>query len=230
MGLVLKQKIQIDSTALYLWITDKTGEHDVVDNDEGWGDPPDNPHLWQSCLLCYVERQASEGGQAANPVGAQYLYDANAGNDKETVFQFFYPADGYYKTWMIRLMVTADGTTSVDGITINDGDYFYMSGTIYEKVAGENVEIIDYSVITEDENVTQTMCETLWQGRLAMKRADDYHEYREKRRGPCNENTVFQELVMVREDIQGAEWGFKGGLTADAQKIVEENLDRYNIG
>lgn len=229
MGLVIKQNIQIDSTVLYQWITDKTGEYDVDDNDEGWGDPPDNPHLYQSCLLCYVERQASAGVQAASPVGAQFIFDSGAGNDKETVFQFNYLGDGYYKIWLSRLMVTNDGITSLDGITLLDGHYFYLSGTIYQKVAGVNVEVTDYSAIVADENVVQTMCETLWQGQLSQKRADDYQEYRLKRRGPCNENTVFQSIVMLREDIQGAEWGFKGGLTTDANAVVEDNLDRYNL-
>jgi len=230
MGLVIKQLNQIDSTAQYLWVTDKTGEYDAASNDEGWGNPPDNPHLNQSCLLCYVELQTSAGVQAASPVGAQFIFDSGAQNDKETVFQFFYLADGYYKTHLIRLMVTNDGVTSLGGISISEGDYYYMSGAIYKKVSGENVLVTDYSEVAADENVVQTMCQLLWQGHLSLKRADDYLEYRQKRKGPCNENTVFQELVMTREDIQGAEYAFKGGLVTEANRVVEDNSDRYNVG
>jgi hypothetical protein len=229
MALTLKQKVQIDQTALYLWITDKTGEYDAVDNDTGWGNLPDNPNLYQSCLLCYVEYQATAGAEEASPVSAQFIYDPSALNSDEKIFQFNYLNDGHYKSWLIRLMVTTDGVTSVDGITISEGDYFYMSGVIYQKLSGQNVEVTDYQPLTEDANLTKTMCNSFWSGKASKEHADKYQEYKEKLVGPCNENTIFQEMVMLREDIGGAFYAFKSGLTVGAQKVAETNIDTYNL-
>ena len=228
MAHTIKQKIQIDATTLYLWITDQTGEYDPAINDTGWGDP--NPELNESCLLCYLERQASEGVEEATPVSAQFIYDPVADNADEKQFQFNYINDGWYKSWLIRLMVTIDGITSVDGATILDGDYFYMSGIIYNKVAGENIVVTDYKELTEDIGLTMTMCDSYWSSKGAQKRVDDYYEYIGKRTGPCNENTVFSEVVMLREDIQGGQWAFKSGLTTHSQKLAESLIDIHNLG
>ena len=231
MALILKQKVQIDSQAgKYLWVTNTTGEYDAADNEGGWGNPPDNPNLNQSCLLCYVEYQATDGVQESSPVSAQFIFDSLATNDEEKIFQFNYISDGHYKTWLIRLMVTNDGVTSIDGVTIVDGDYFYMSGVIYQKVSGQNVVVTDYQPLTEDPNLVKGMCDSFWQACAGIEYADQYFDYTEKRKGPCNENTLFQTCVQLREDIQGAFYAFKNGLTVAAQKAAETNIDKYNLG
>lgn len=229
MALTLKFKTQIDSAADNLFITDKTGEYDAEDNTGGWGSP--NAELNQSAVLAQIIYKRSTGDVSLEPVGTQIRFNSGASNTDEYQFQFTYQNDGYHQQYLMRLPASNDGDFTLEGLGIVDGDYFYLvpQTDVYQKVAGVNVLVEDYTVLIGNENIIQTLCEDLWLGVLSVRRSELYLQYREDRSSGCDISSQFQELRALTEDLIGSDYTFRSGLQTQAQDQVETLLDENHL-
>jgi hypothetical protein len=229
MALTLKLLTQIASDVKDLFITDKTGEYDASDNTGGWGAP--NPELNQSALLAQVVYKASTGDVSLEAVGSPIRYNPAASNTDESQFQFTYVNDGYHIHYLMRLPASNDGSFTLEGFGINEGDYFYFipQSDVYVKQSGENVLVTDYTVLIGDSNISQSLCEDLWLGELTVERSSLYLQYREDRNSGCDISSQFQELRALTEDLIGADYTFRSGLQIQAQDQVETLLSENNL-
>jgi hypothetical protein len=82
-------------------------------------------------------------------------------------------------------------------------------------------------------DITQVVCEEIFYSKLAIKANDLYKAYqviRDKKGGDFKEARNALEMVTdLREDIRGADYAFRSGLTTQAQDIIETALTRYDI-
>ncbi len=230
MPLVLKYKTQIDISAEFLWVTDKTGEYSSPDNEGGWGNP--NQELNQSALLTLINLKHSTGDIPLMPVGVQVKFSAASVNSQETMFQFNYESDGYHDMYLIRLPVSNDGLITLEGIGLSEGDYFYYTAQddIYQIVNLFPVLVEDYNVILDDiSNQINTRCQEIFLGLLSVQRSELYLKYREDRNEGCNVDNQFDTLRMLTEDLIGADYTFRSGLTTQAEDQTETLLDEYDV-
>jgi len=235
MTLVMKQLVQVDISGNYLWSTNKNGEYTTA-NTGGWGAP--NPELNQSAILCLAKRL----DEFLTFVSDQVYYSETATNDFEPQFQINYPdKDGWIQIWQMRVWVSEDAIMDVSGThVLVDGDFFYIPGQankIFMKTgSGDDAyaQVTDYNVMinsTDDTNPYFVMCEDLFYNKLAKKYNDLYKQYT-LARNPQNTEAM-SDLSSQMNDIQinivGADYSFRGGLKYQANDIIEDLIDRYNV-
>lgn len=212
-------------------VTDITGEYSAA-NLGGWGAP--NVELAESAVWAVVIRKASTGDELLTPVLTNFVYDPAAANDKETSIEFDYLNDGHLETYMGRLPVSLDGTTYVTGGVIGEGEYFYWSSEgnyAWKLTEGVAVALESLVELTENEgSITQDFCEELIPARIAIELQTLYKKYRLNRDTKCDDaEEIFQELLKLQQDIQGAFYAFHSDLKVEAQAQIEDKLDEYKL-
>lgn len=227
----IEAKIDIDGTTLYL--TDKTGQYDAVDNEGGWGTPNEERNL--NALLAIVEKIVHDGENTfLEPITNQIVYNDTVDNTYETAFQFSMGNDGGYIQYFLLLPVSSDGITTLEGATIQENEYFYMvDGNIYQKQAGGSNETVDnYSVLvdnTNDNRPTQANCQRIWTPKLSSKEAEIYNQYRKARKNCDNERKVLLEGIELGYNIKHAVGGFYQSLQLDAEDTIETQREKYGL-
>jgi len=233
MTLVLQALNQPDIQGERLWVSEVTSEYVVTTNEGGWGiaETP-NPDKNVSCIVALARRNASAGIEELLPVGAQVYYNPSALNTDTVAFEFFYKNDGHHSIYLFRLPVSSDGDNSLD-ITpqsINEGDYYYhtVNTAVYQKVGGLPVAVTDLTDLIGNVTI-QTLCEDFFQSGFAIERATRYLDMKATRKTNCAEDPKFQDLRGLTEDLISNDYTFRSGLTVDAQNMMEENLDEFNV-
>lgn len=231
MALSMKVKTLVSKLVDKYRVTDITAEYSVS-NTGGWGAP--NVELNQSAVWAVVIRKASTGDEVLTPVLTNFVYDAAATNDKETSIEFNYKNDGHLEVYLGRLPVSLDGATYVSGGSIAEGDYFYWSSGgnyAWKKDTGVNVALTTLVELTENAaTVTQVFCEELIPARIAVELQSLYKQYRLKRETQCDDaEELFQQLLRLQQDIQGAFYAFHSDLKVEAQAQIEDKLDEYQL-
>lgn len=238
MALGLKVLLQLDISGGSIWITDKTGEYVVASNEGGWGVAgTPNPDLAQSALVWSVVRNDLAGKQKVQPVSFDTFHDNSALNIDETTVEFAYLNDGWYTMTMFRLPVSADGVNKLEGGTLVEGEYYLSTDTnnsgVKQIVSGSPEDVEDYEVMVDDITVVQIKCEEMFYSKLAIKSNDLYKEYRDirdKKGGDYKDaRNKLAEVTDIREDIRGADYAFRSGLTTEGQDIIETAITRYDI-
>jgi hypothetical protein len=233
MALGLKILIQVDISGGSLWFTDKTGEYDVTTNDTGWGAA--TKELSESALVWSVVRNAMAGDEKISPVSFDVSYDDGAGNADETIVEFAYGLDGWYTITMFRLPVSNNNSDIIGGGTLSEEDYYYdtQTGLVSQLISAAPVVVDDFEVMVGNVDVVQVTCEEIFYSKLAIKTNDLYKIYqaiRDTKGGDYKESrNALAEVTDIREDIRGADYAFRSGLTTQAQDIIETALTRYDI-
>ena len=87
--------------------------------------------------------------------------------------------------------------------------------------------------MVDDGTVVQVKCEEMFYSKLAIKTNDLYKVYRDirdKKGGDYKEaRNALAEVTDIREDIRGADYAFRSGLTMEGQDIIETAITRYDI-
>jgi hypothetical protein len=212
-------------------VTDTTGQYGTA-NLGGWGDP--NVELSESAIWAIVIRKASTGDELLTPVLSNFVYDPTAANDKQTSIEFNYLNDGHLESYMGQLPVSLDGDTYVSGGTIGEGEYFYWSSGdtfAWKREGGVNIAVESLAELIENEGiVTQTFCEELIPARIAIELQSLYKKYRLQRDTKCDDaEQVFQQLLKLQQDVQGAFYAFHSDLKVEAQTQIEDKLAEYQL-
>ncbi len=231
MAQVIKHKYAVNVAATRLVVSDISGAN-VPPNVTGWGAP--NLELNETAIWAIVKRKASTGDQYMVPVASQIVYDAGALNDKVTEIEFIFNNDGVLEVTMGALRASVNGVSFIDATPIPDGTFFYwVSGgnVLWQMVAGVPVAVLDINVLLANAStVLQTTTADILLPRLAVKKQELYKKYRISRDTECDDaEPLFNELLKLSQDIQGAIYAFYSGLTIEAQDQVETMLDRYGI-
>ena len=230
MPLSLTFKIQTDADGESLWITDQTGEYNDPDNITGWGTP--NLELDETALAVLVHRSDADGLVNLLPVSYDAFYNGSATNTDETTFQLFIGRDGRHLAYLFALPVSNNGTDIiVSGTTLNDGDYFYWNTNtaVYKIENSAPVQVTDYSEMVSNVNIVQSLCQDLILPDLTKKKHELYREYKDPRSKRCNDDDTFQEVLMLQQDIQGADYSFRSGLTTQSEEIIDTLLNEYAL-
>ena len=230
MALKLTFQIQIDADGESLWITDKTGAYDATDNEGGWGTP--NPELNETALAVLVQRSDADGLINLSPVSTDVQYNSGASNTDETIFQLLLGRDGRHLAYMFALPVSNDGATIiVSGTPLAEGDYFYWTtnNAVYKIESGSPVVVEDYSEMIDNVNIVQTLCQELILPDLTRKKHELYREYKDPRSKRCNDDATFQQVMLLQQDIQGADYSFRSGLTTQSEEIIDTLLHEYEL-
>lgn len=229
MALDIKFYTQLDYRAENVWIIDNTGEYDAANNEGGWGAP--NPELSESALLALARVNTSEGYVNLTPVGSNLVHDNVALNSKINSFQFAYVTDGWHEYYLYWLAVSDDGVSDINGRPLAEGEYFYYRTLLklYKIESGTAVEVTDASEIIGKEGTTFTLCEKLEQGKLSMKRASYYSQYKSERNTACDTTQIMNKTRTLTEDIISNDYDFRVGMKTQAQTNVEYLLDVHNV-
>jgi len=239
MALELNQLVQIDYTAKYLWSTGKTGEYAAVDNEGGWGAP--NSELNQSALgVIAVARD--EARTVYGNVSPRWKYNSGATNADENQFQISYLKDSIIDVYMIRLMVSADHTITVDTVPIVlvEGHYYYYSqdSQVYKIENGvpvlveDMLELIDAlsTLATFDGDTTSILCSDAYVVKLSVEYGAWYKRYTILRKEGCDDiKGEFFRMLNFKEDIIGARRAYNSGLFSKAQSTIETLTEEQNI-
>lgn len=239
MALGLKLLIQQDITGRSIWLTDKTGTYDVTTNPTGWG-VENLAEQDQSALVFHVIRNAEAGAEDVSAVSVDAYHNNLAADDDEATVEFNYLMDGWHTLTFFRLPVSDTGVNTIDTtpVALSEGDYFYYTGgsnanQVHKKVGSNNVLVTDYSEMIGNGDIVQVTCEAIFYNKIAIKANDKYKEYRDERdkRGRDSKNAVklLHDVLDLREDIRGADYAFRSGLTTQAQDIIETTIDEYDI-
>ena len=237
MALELNQLVQPDNTARYLWSTDKTGEYSAT-NLTGWGSP--NFELSESALgVIAIARD--EFRTVFGAVSPRWKFNDVATNADENVFQMTYEKDSIIDVYMIRLMVSYDDIITVDGVTLQEGNYYYNAteAAVYKLEAGlvavlveDMRELVDALPVIEalDGNTISVLCTDAYVIKLAVEYGKEYKAYTVKRKEGCDDlKTIFFNLLNFKEDIIGARRSYTSGLFSQAQSIIETLTEEKNI-
>jgi hypothetical protein len=212
-------------------LTDITGEYSAS-NTGGWGSP--NADLAQSALVFAVNRKASTGDAFMSPVASQVVFNALATNATVTEVDFEFSNDGVLEMSLLVLPASGDGVTYLSGPAIAEGDYFYWSSAgnlIWQMVDSAPVAITDYnSLVGLTGDIIQVTEEDILLPQLAVKKQALYKEYRLERDKQCDRaKKLFDELLRLSQNIQGAIYAFYSELTVEAQDQVESMLEEYQL-
>ena len=235
MALEFKIETKIDGSGNPLYLTDKTGAYVVTDNEGGWGTP--NPTRNLNALMAIVEKIVHEDGESntfLSPVTNQIVYSPSVDNTYETAFQFTMGADGGHIHYFLLIPVSTNGITTLEGDTILENWYFYMTdGNIYQKNSlGDNVVIYDYSVLidtTNSDRPTQANCQKLWTPQLAIQEGKTYNEYRQARKDCDNERDILLDGIELGYNVKHANGLFYQGLQLEAEDVIETELEKYGL-
>lgn len=239
MALALKNKYQITIDATGIFVTDTTGQYAASTNEGGWGAP--NPDLATMCVFAIVIRKDSSGDQQMVPVSNQFVADPVALNTKETAFEFTFLNDGVIEATVGTIPVAdgdnAVGTAYLSGGVVALGDYFYYNNAVwYANPApdpGDPViqEITDYSILLENsDTIVQVLCSDIAFPRLAIEKQKLYKKYRVARETKCeNPSPLWDELLKLSQDLQGASYAFYSTLKIEAQDQIESLIDKYQL-
>lgn len=227
MALIPKPDWSVPVSGQSIFVKDKTGVY-AADNPGGWGDP--NPDINESCVFAAVVRQASTGIELLLPKSNDLVYDPLAENTKETSFEFGYRNDGDHVFYVGRLPVSDDGMNFINaGGPIAEGAFFYWAGGVWQIVEGVAVEK-QISDLLGNPTVEQGSCSDIIVAQLAIQKQLLYKDYRKNREpNPDDAEPIFQELLKLREDIQGAVYAYYSGLKIEAQDQIESSLDKYQL-
>jgi hypothetical protein len=229
MALTLKAKPRITSDVETLRVTDISGEYDATTVTGGWGDP--NSELSESAVGVIVQRSLN-GVVSSWPVdGNQIVYDPAALNSKETSFEFPFVMDGHLKVTIFRLPVSEDGTTTVEGDTLDEEDFFYWNNDslIWQIQSGVAVAV-DFEDLIDEDSVVQSTCEVLFFPKLTIEHNSLYTEYMLKRNTSCDSaEELFKEIQHLYMDLAGAYYRFKSGAVLEAEDIIESLLKKYDL-
>ncbi len=233
MALEFKIETKIDGSGNPIYLTDKTGEYDVDDNAGGWGAP--NPERNLNALMAIIEKITVEGiNTFLSPITNQIIYNPAVDNTYESTYEFQIGNDGGHIHYFLLLPVSSDGIITLEGDTIQENEYFYMTdGNVYQKEAGgTNAVVDDFSVLVDVSNVnrpTQANCQKLWTPQLGIKSGEIYSDYREAR-GSCeNQNELLLGGVELNYNIKHANGLFYQGLQLEAEDVIVTNLERYGL-
>ena len=233
MALEFKIETKIDGSGNPIYLTDKTGAYVVTDNEGGWGAP--NPERNLNALMAIVEKITVEGVNTfLTPITNQIVYNASVDNTYETTYQFQIGNDGGHIHYFLLLPVSSDGIITLEGDTIQENEYFYMTdGNVYQKQAGgTNTVVDDYSVLVDTSNVnrpTQANCQKLWTPQLGIKAGEIYNDYREARGNCEDQNELLLEGVELNYNIKHANGLFYQGLQLEAEDVIVTNRERYGL-
>lgn len=235
MALVFKIEPKIDGSGNPIYLTDKTGAYVVTDNEGGWGAP--NPERNLNALMAIVEKIVHEDGQPntfLSPITNQIVYNPSIDNSYETQFQFQVDNDGGHIHHFLLLPVSSDGITTLEGDTIQENDYFYMSdGFVYQKeIGGDNVIVEDYSVLvdpTNDSKPVQANCQKLWTPKLNIKEGQIYNGYRIARTNCNDQRELLLEGIELGYNVKHANGLFYQGLQLEAEDVIETQLEKYGL-
>jgi hypothetical protein len=228
MAQTIKPDYSVAITGTSLFVKDKSGAYDAIDNPGGWGAP--NPEIAESCVFAAVIRKASSGDEYLVGVSPDRVFDPLALNTKETLFEFTYKNDGAHEIYIGRLPVSDDGSNLINSAgTIPEDTFFYWDGKFWQLVDSVAVEKQMVDLINEP-TVVQGLCEDIIACRLAIQKQSLYKDYRKNRELNCDDaEPIFQELLKLREDIQGSVYAYYSGLKIEAQDQIESLLDKYQL-
>lgn len=228
-SLKVKYAVSVDSKTLR--VTDITGEYSAT-NLGGWGTV--NEELNQTALVFAVKRKASEGDEFMSPVTTQIVFDDAAANNAEKSVDFTYSNDGVLEVSLLVIPASTDGINFLAGGAIQEGDYFYWSnnGTyIWRLVEGEPVAVTDVNTLVGlTGEINQVTEQDILMPQLAVEKQKLYKQYRLERDKECDDAIkIFNELLRLSQNIQGAIYAFYSGLTVEAQDQVESLLEEYQL-
>lgn len=235
MALTLKLEYSILNDGGKIYVTDKTGEYDATCNTTGWGGP--NKNLYESALMALVIRKSSGGNQLFES-DAYLVYNSSASNSDETEFEATFKLDGVLDVCLLRLPVSTNQTSYVDGGNIYNGHYYYYNGPsgtgpgVYKKEGGVATIFTNYIILPYEVSatVTKTIVSDIATPLLAIQAQKMYKEYRVEREKDCDDaEPLFQEILKLHEDMRGAYYTFWSNLSAEAENQVEDLLDKYQI-
>ena len=235
MALEFKIEVKIDGSGNPIYQTDKTGAYDVTDNEGGWGAP--NPERNLNALMAIVEKIVHEDGQPntfLTPLTNQIVYNPSIDNSYETAFQFQIGNDGGHIHHFLLLPVSTDGITTLEGNTIQENEYFYMTdGFVYQKeLGGNNVVVDDYSVLVDPANLNkpvQANCQKLWSPQLNIKEGTIYNEYRIARENCDDQREMLLDGIELGYNVKHANGLFYQGLQLEAEDVIETQLEKYGL-
>jgi len=235
MALEFKIESKIDGSGNPLYLTDKTGAYVVTDNEGGWGAP--NPERSLNALMAIVEKIVHVDGEPntfLSPITNQIVYNPALTNTSETNFQFQMGVDGGHIQYFLLIPVSSDGITTLEGDTILENWYFYMTdGFIYQKNSvGDNVVVDDYSVLVDPTNTfapEQANCQRMWTPKLNIKEGKIYNDYRLARENCEDQRDVLLEGIELGYNVKHANGLFYQGLQLEAEDVIETQRERYGL-
>jgi hypothetical protein len=227
MALELELKAISDQRAEIIWVFDKTGAYDVTQNPTGWGDP--NPELNETCLMVYAERVVDGSDNVVcQIITNQFVFDASAVNTEEKQFQILYDADGHYVITLLRIPVSEDGTTNLEGDDLEDGDYVYHESVLKKMVSGTLEPVDDYTELIGLEGVIQETCEKLFTKKAEVLYNKKYREFMDVRNANTEDIDHYQEVIDdIKFSIAGAVYQFQGNLKAAARETMVKIHEKY---
>jgi len=188
--------------------------------------------------MAIVEKIVAAEGQSntfLTPITNQIVYNPAIDNTYETAYQFQIGDDGGHIQYFIALPASTDGITAISGASIQENEYFYLTGDglVYQKEAGGTNKLIeDYSELVDVSNQyrpTQANCQRIWTPKLSTKEAAIYNDYRQARRDCDNEREVLLEGIELGYNVKHASGGFYQGLQLDAEDTIETQREKYGL-
>lgn len=196
MALELKFKYEITSDRSKLIITDQTGVYSV-NNDTGWGAP--NATRGSLGLYTYVTYQPyDEALQTVTPLTSVFDIDNTYTNDYESIFEFSYTKDGWYRVLLVAL------------------------------TQAEYDAIIDPEDLINSELYPNTYQEDIIMVNLIVQRNCLSEKYLECIQcTSCNCVTQKEDVVKLDALIQATDYRFHSLKQFEAQKMVEQLTKQY---
>jgi len=229
MALILKSpyySISIDGTILT--VVDKTGEYEVTDNPGGWGAP--NEELNAVALGCIVVRKATDADELFTNSTTRFVYDPTALNTKETSFGVNFRMDGVLDIYIMKLNVSLDGVNYLDLNPILELEYFFWDNKVWQMNGGVPVEVVDYLSLLTVSAIQKVKCTDILYPKLAVKRQVRYKDWRNQRLKNCDDaEPIYDEIHKLVEDLRGASYAFWCNQQLEAQRIIEDLLEQYQL-
>lgn len=196
MALELKFKYEISSDRTKLIITDQTGVYDV-NNLTGWGAP--NTERSAVGLYAYVTYQPF-GKPLETVINISPVFDINNTytNDYESVFEFTYSKDGWYRMLLVAL-------TQVEYDAITDPETLINSG-VFTNVFTEDILMVNL--------INQKNC--LLEKYIECLQCDS-----------CKCEKAQEDVVKVDLLIQSIDYRFHSSKQSEAQKMLEILTKQY---
>lgn len=233
MPLQLKVATQLGILGETLNVINRTGAYSPS-NEGGFGDV--NPSLNQSALAVYVERSSLGVVERLHPVSTDELFNNAAANDDETTLEMQFGKDGNHKAYLFYLPVSQNGITTLEGDVISVGQYFYWDGNnanptrTYQLLASGPAWIANKGLMVGDSSVIQAFCQELIHPALTVKKNDLYKEFVHQRDNGCDDLTPFRNANLdLGEDLKGASASFYSGLTTEAERQINNLLEKHGL-
>lgn len=220
MAITINTKIQIESDASAIYLTDITGAADGS-NPNGYGAPNEDRNEFAGVFYATTE-DSSNVQTEVTYTGSNVDYNGGYANTHESAFTVNYKVDGWYNLYYFLVSST---------VTAVEGAFYYDTGTeeVKQIVGGLPVVVTDYSLMIGAASVQQNLDQKLFISKLAIVQNSLLEVYLTCTCGDgeplCEKDKL--EYEKLKYLLAGADYRFASGATATAQEMVEKLTKIY---